>query len=77
MLGCVRSQGEECVPTTWDIFHEKWGFMLIYWNLAGVPFAYTYQSVHILKNKPEMQHSTPSVLLLLPVRFSACLVPPA
>jgi len=35
-------KGEECVPTTWDIFHEKFGWMLIYWNTAGVPFFYTF-----------------------------------
>ena len=28
------------IPVTWDIFYEKWGFMLIYWNLSGVPFVY-------------------------------------
>ena len=27
---CMK--GEECVPGTWDIFHEKWGWMLIYWT---------------------------------------------
>lgn len=27
-------KGEECIPTTWDIFYEKWGWMLIYRNLA-------------------------------------------
>ncbi|CAF2120837.1 unnamed protein product [Rotaria magnacalcarata] len=32
---CMK--GEECIPVTWDIFYEKWGWMLIYWNLAGKP----------------------------------------
>ena len=31
-------KGEECIPQTWDMFHEKWGFMVIFWNFAGVPF---------------------------------------
>ena len=35
-------KGEECIPTSWDIFYEKWGWMLIYWNLAGVPFVYAF-----------------------------------
>lgn len=26
---CMK--GEECIPTTWDIFHEKFGWMLIFW----------------------------------------------
>ncbi|KAF4712114.1 C-24(28) sterol reductase [Perkinsus olseni] len=45
---CVK--GEECIPTTWDIFKEKWGWMLIYWNLCGVPFVYCFSSWFILKN---------------------------
>ena len=34
---CVK--GEECIPTTWDIFHEKWGWLLVFWNLAGYPLS--------------------------------------
>lgn len=34
------AKGEECIPQTWDMFHEKWGFMVIFWNFAGVPFTY-------------------------------------
>ena len=49
---CMK--GEECVPTTWDIFYEKWGWMLVYWNLAGVPFVYCFQAYYILKNNTEL-----------------------
>lgn len=45
---CMK--GEECVPTTWDIFYEKWGWMLIFWNIAGVPYVYSFQAQYILKN---------------------------
>ncbi|EEQ98066.1 conserved hypothetical protein [Perkinsus marinus ATCC 50983] len=45
---CIK--GEECIPTTWDIFKEKWGWMLIYWNLCGVPFVYCFSSWFIWKN---------------------------
>lgn len=45
---CMK--GEECVPTTWDIFYEKWGWMLVYWNLAGVPFVYCFPAYYILRN---------------------------
>lgn len=51
---CMK--GEECVCTTWDIFHEKLGWMLIYWNMCGVPLAYSFQSVFILKH-PELRES--------------------
>eukprot|EP01080_Neovahlkampfia_damariscottae_P010785 gene10785-3402_t len=42
-------KGEECIPTTWDIFYEKFGFMLIFWNFSGVPFVYYLQSFYIYK----------------------------
>ncbi len=50
---CMK--GEECIPTTWDIFYEKFGWMLIFWNYVGVPFVYCFQSFYILRNDP--QHS--------------------
>lgn len=43
---CMK--GEECIPTTWDIVYEKWGYMLIFWNLAGVPFSYCYSTLYLL-----------------------------
>lgn len=49
---CMK--GEECVVTTWDVFYEKWGWMLIYWNFAGVPYVYCFQSFYILKNNPQL-----------------------
>ena len=55
---CMK--GEECIPTTWDIFYEKWGYMLIFWNFAGVPFSYCYSTLYLLNrsiaNDP-VQHS--------------------
>jgi len=49
---CVK--GEECIVTTWDIFYEKWGWMLIFWNFAGVPIVYTWNSFYIQKIRPEL-----------------------
>lgn len=46
-------KGEECIPTTWDIFHEKWGWMLIFWNGAGVPYVYCFQSWFIATHDPQ------------------------
>jgi delta24(24(1))-sterol reductase len=51
---CMK--GEECVPTTWDIFHEKWGWMLIFWNLVGVPWVYAFNAYWLLANGP-VKHS--------------------
>jgi len=58
---CMK--GEECIPTTWDIFHEKFGWMLIYWNFAGVPFLYTLQSYYIYTNKISISSAYLAILL--------------
>ena len=53
---CMK--GEECVPSTWDLFYEKWGWMLIFWNFCGVPFVYCaqarYLQVHLVR-----EHANP------------------
>jgi Delta24(24(1))-sterol reductase len=51
-------KGEECIPTTWDIFYEKWGWMLIFWNFAGVPFVYAFNSMYLAAHPP-FEHSAP------------------
>jgi delta24(24(1))-sterol reductase len=56
---CIK--GEECIPVTWDIFYEKWGWMLIYWNLAGVPFVYAFQAYYILVNSLRTQKPTEGI----------------
>jgi delta24(24(1))-sterol reductase len=63
---CMK--GEECIPTTWDIFYEKFGWMLIFWNYVGVPFVYCFQSFYILKNNP--QHSP----LFMGILFAVLLI---
>ena len=30
-----------------DIYFEKWGFMLIFWNLAGVPLSYCHSTLYL------------------------------
>ncbi|CAF3752037.1 unnamed protein product [Rotaria socialis] len=71
---CMK--GEECIPVTWDIFYEKWGWMLIYWNLAGVPFVYAFQAYYILVNclrtgKPNENVSMIFIIILFIVLFIA------
>jgi delta24(24(1))-sterol reductase len=58
---CLK--GEECIPTTWDIFHEKWGWMLIFWNLVGVPYVYCFNSYYLVVNGPF--HQSPAFMVLL------------
>ncbi|KAL3424096.1 ergosterol biosynthesis ERG4/ERG24 family protein [Phlyctema vagabunda] len=46
------SKGEECIVTTWDMYYEKWGFMLIFWNLAGVPLSYCHCTIYLANHPP-------------------------
>ncbi|KAK7687899.1 hypothetical protein QCA50_009118 [Cerrena zonata] len=65
-------KGEECIPQTWDMFHEKWGFLVIFWNFAGVPFSYIYSVVYMASNHPsKYEFSTPVYVLLFGTLLSA------
>ncbi|KAI8384383.1 ergosterol biosynthesis ERG4/ERG24 [Radiomyces spectabilis] len=61
-------KGEECIPPSWDIFYEKDGFMLIFWNMAGVPFTYCYSSIYLMKYElltgTAILHSMPYTVFL-------------
>jgi delta24(24(1))-sterol reductase len=71
---CAKS--EECIPQTWDIFYEKWGFMIIFWNFAGVPFTYCYSDVFMATHDPAIyEFSTLGYVALysqLLIAYSMC-----
>jgi delta24(24(1))-sterol reductase len=52
-------KGEHYIPCTWDMFHEKFGWMLNFWNVCGVPFLYCFQSFYVLKNQASLTDSRP------------------
>lgn len=54
MNACAK--GEHMIPQTWDMFHEKFGWMLIFWNMAGVPFTYCYPVIYMIRADPETYH---------------------
>src|SRR5207245_2935984 len=56
-------KGEECIPMTWDIFHENFGWYLSFWNCAGVAFTYSFQAIYLYRNGPI--HHSPTYLVLL------------
>ena len=47
-------KGEELVVTTFDMTHEKWGYMLIFWNMAGVPLTYCHGVLYLLRHDPSV-----------------------
>ena len=52
-------KGEECIITTWDINHEKYGWMLMFWNFVGVPFLYCAQPLYLQTVRPNLEYPTP------------------
>jgi len=69
------AKGEHFIPYTWDMTTEKFGWMLCWWNLAGVPLLYAFQSLYIAQYASEglalfgvpqlVYYSIITVLLLL------------
>ena len=46
------SKAEECIVPTWDMYYEKLGFMLIFWNMAGVPLSYCHCTIYLANHDP-------------------------
>lgn len=46
------SKGEEFIVPTWDMAYEKFGFMLCFWNIAGVTFTYCHCTLFLLYHDP-------------------------
>jgi delta24(24(1))-sterol reductase len=47
------------------MYFEKWGFMLIFWNLAGVPLTYVHCTIYLANHPPsDYKWSTPSIIAL-------------
>lgn len=46
------AKGEQLIVPSWDMFYEKFGFMLIFWNIAGVPFTYCYNTLYMASRDP-------------------------
>lgn len=47
------AKGEELIVTTWDMYYEKWGFMLIFWNMSGVPLSYCHCTIYLANHHPD------------------------
>ncbi|KAK3684741.1 Delta(24(24(1)))-sterol reductase [Podospora appendiculata] len=59
------AKGEELIVTTWDMYYEKWGFMLIFWNLAGVPLSYCHCTIYLASHAPDEYRWNPLALAAL------------
>ena len=55
-----------------DMYYEKWGFMLIFWNLAGVPLSYCHCTLYLANHAPSQYHWNRYGLALLYVSYVFC-----
>lgn len=46
------AKGEHLIVTTWDMYQEKLGFLLIFWNMAGVPMSYCHCTLYLANHDP-------------------------
>lgn len=51
------------------MYYEKWGFMLIFWNLAGVPLSYCHCTIYLANHAPSVYHWNPIALGALYVSY--------
>ena len=51
------------------MYYEKWGFMLIFWNLAGVPLSYCHCILYLANHNPTEYHWNPIALGVLYVSY--------
>ncbi|KAK2737048.1 C-24(28) sterol reductase [Onygenales sp. PD_40] len=63
------AKAEELIITSWDMYYEKLGFMLTFWNMAGVPMTYCHCTIYLAKNDPSKYHWNPWVLRALTVAY--------
>ncbi|KAI4258011.1 MAG: hypothetical protein LQ352_001401 [Teloschistes flavicans] len=45
-----------CAKGEEDMYYEKWGFMLIFWNFAGVPLTYCHATLFLSNHAPSVYH---------------------
>ena len=64
------SKGEELIVPTWDMAYEKFGFMLIFWNISGVPYSYCQGALYLYYHEPsEYNWSTSYIALVYVLLF--------
>lgn len=52
MYANACAKGEHLIVTTWDMYQEKLGFLLIFWNMAGVPMSYCHCTLYLANHDP-------------------------
>ncbi|KAF2202573.1 C-24(28) sterol reductase [Delitschia confertaspora ATCC 74209] len=63
------AKGEQLIITSWDMYFEKLGFMLTFWNLAGVPFTYCHCVLYLANHPPSTYRWNPYALSALFIMY--------
>ncbi|RFU30694.1 hypothetical protein B7463_g5662, partial [Scytalidium lignicola] len=63
------AKGEQLIITSWDMYFEKLGFMLTFWNLAGVPFSYCHCTLYLANRDPVEYRWNPYSLAALFIAY--------
>lgn len=51
------------------MYYEKWGFMLIFWNMAGVPLTYCHCTIYLANHHPDVYRWNRVALTALAVLY--------
>ena len=51
------------------MYYEKWGFMLIFWNMAGVPLTYCHCTIYLANHHPDVYRWNRVALAALAVLY--------
>jgi delta24(24(1))-sterol reductase len=52
-----------------DMYYEKLGFILTFWNMAGVPFTYCHCALYLANHDPSEYHWSRSTLVVFSVVY--------
>ena len=63
-------KGEEIIPPCWDMYYEKLGFMLAFWNLSGVPLSYCHAAVYLANHDPATYHHNRYLMIIWFIAYS-------
>ncbi|KAH7402181.1 c-24(28) sterol reductase [Phaeosphaeria sp. MPI-PUGE-AT-0046c] len=62
MYANTCAKAEQLIITSWDMYFENLGFMLTFWNMAGVPFTYCHCALYLANHDPaEYRWSKPAL----------------
>ncbi|EFQ35801.1 ergosterol biosynthesis ERG4/ERG24 family protein [Colletotrichum graminicola M1.001] len=63
------AKAEQMIITSWDMYFEKLGFLLTFWNMAGVPFTYCHCALYLANHDPSEYHRSPYALAALTAAY--------